>query len=268
MNLLSRSEFLVTSCRGADDVPTVSAYGFDGHEDWEEQFGQSLQPPTYALAPAAGRFAMSRLVASAGGSPVSGMAPTDPLTQEIRVYQTTTGDMLLHVVCTPAARTAENFDIAPDGMSLAVLGRETLDVYRLRELSARDRKDLEEATTMQPPLAKGPVDLHRISRPVAEDQTMAAEDGSATEAPAGAAPAPTAAAKTATPAEAPAAAAPAPSATAGVTPSAPATAAKASRDQSAAATAAGDAEPAAPRKPPTLLNPGETVGSKPPAAPK
>lgn len=173
LSLLSRSQFLVETCRGSDDTAMLSAYAFDGHENWEEPFGQTLQPPTLSLSPAAGRFALSRLVASSGGAPVSGLAHDDPITQEIRVYQTESGDMLLHVLCAPAVRSAENFDLSPDGKSLVVLGPETLDVYHLPELTARDRKDLAEVQSMTPPVGAGPVVFARITRPIAAPETVA-----------------------------------------------------------------------------------------------
>ena len=176
LSLLSRSQFLVETCRGTEQAPMLASFGFDGHENWQESFGESLQPPTLALAPAAGRFAMSRLVASSGGAPVSGMADPDPISQEIRVYQTESGDMLLHVQCAPAVRSSENFDLSPDGRTLGVLSPNTLDLYRLSDLSAKDRKDLAEAQTMTPPVGFGPVALTRITRPIAAQESVAGGD--------------------------------------------------------------------------------------------
>lgn len=167
MTLLSRSQFLVQTCRGLQQGAMLMSYGFDGHENWEEMSGESLQPPVLALAPAAGRFAMSRLVAASTGEPVSGMPEGDPLSQEVRVYQTESGDMLLKVPSAPVMRSAENFALSPDGRVLALLGRESVDIYALPELTGKDRHDLAEAQTMTPPEGFGPVNLGRITRPVA-----------------------------------------------------------------------------------------------------
>ena len=38
LHMLSRSQFLVMSCRGSDDAHLLAAYGLDGHETWEEPF--------------------------------------------------------------------------------------------------------------------------------------------------------------------------------------------------------------------------------------
>ena len=238
LNLLSRSEFMAISCKASDSTPQIAVYGFDGHENWEEAFGETLQPPTLVSAPGAGRFALSRLVASSGGSPINGLSVGDPLTQEIRVYQNVSGDLLLHVLCSPAVRTAENFDLSPDGRTLAVLGKEAIELYSLPALTARDRKDLAEVQTMAPPVSQGPVVLRRITRPVVAEQSVTREE-------------------TAAPSETsttPSAAAP--------PDSGPVEPAKST------AGSVGDA-PDAPRKPPTLLAPGEKPDAKgQPATPK
>ncbi len=241
LNLLSRNEFLVETCRGSDQAPMLASYGFDGHENWQESFGENLQPPTLSIAPAAGRFALSRLAAYSGGSGVSGVGSDETMSQEIRVYQTESGDMLLRVPCAPVVRSAENFDLSPDGRTLAVLAPETLDLYHLPDLTAQDRKDLAEAETMTPPTGSGPVLLSRITHPVgAPPETPDANEG------ADAAPAPSPSGAAAAPVSAQA------SRPAGQSPVTPA-ASSAGADGAAGAT---------PRKPPTLLNPGERPESK------
>ncbi len=255
LNLLSRSQFMVETCRGTDQEPMLAAYGFDGHENWQEPFGESLQPPTLALAPEAGRFAMSRLVASSGGAPVSGLGNDDPLSQEIRVYQTESGDMLLHVQCAPAVRSAENFDLSSDGRTLVVLGPETMDFYKLPELNARDRKDLAEVQAMTPPPGSGPVGLAKITRPIEAPLPVGGGDAvrGADEPPAavaggeGAATLATAAGIAASAATAPPPAARLPDAANG----------SADRKGLDPDTVSGDPAAGTPRKAPTLLNPGE-----------
>lgn len=238
LSLLSRSEFLVETCRGTELAPMLASFGFDGHENWQEQLGDALQPPTLALAPAAGRFAMSRLSASASGAGTSSLSNDDPISQEIRVYQTESGDMLLHLQCVPAVRSAENFDLSPDGKMLVVLAAQTLDVYKLPELTPKDKQDLAEVQTMTPPVGSGPVVLARITRPVEAPEsvdggeTVKARDH-ATVAGGGGVGAVTAP----TPAPAPAV-------------------------QAKAAAAPPDSAPEAPRKPPTLLSPGESAEYK------
>ncbi len=251
LELLSRGEFAVVTCSGNDDSQMLSAYGFDGHENWREPLhGESLQPPTITAAPEGGRFAMSRLLASSSGSPLHTPGLDDgTLSQEIRVYGTESGDLLFSLQCTPVLRTPENFDLSPDGRSLAVLGSDSINLYALPELTANDRKELAEAQAMTPPVNTGPVVLRRITRPIAaETPAIAAEETTApqpaTEAPVVAAPdvAGGAASSDSGPAAAPAAS-PSPAIAAGKTSS------------------NGDATPS-PRKPPTLLAPGEAAEYK------
>ncbi len=254
LTLLSRSQFLAETCRGTDQQPMLAAYGFDGHENWEEQFGEALQPPVLALAPEVGRFAMSRLVASSSGESAgnSTLAGADPIAQEIRVYQIESGDLLLHLQSAPAARTAENFDLSPDGRLLITMGPQTLDLYRLPELTSKDRKDLAEVQAMTPPEGSGPVALARITRPV-DAPIDAAEEGKRTALTSGAENGGKRASE------------PANAATNGTalsaSPTPDARSASEAREQTTGlppkTSTMESAAPAAVRKPPTLLNPGE-----------
>ncbi len=260
LRLLSRSQFAAVSCR-SETNPELTIYGFDGHENWEEPFGETLQDPTFVSAPDAGRFAFSRFYATSSGSPTSGPITETPLSEEIRVYGTESGDLLLHVQCDPVVRTAENFDLSADGRTLAVLGSKSLDLYTLPEMSARDLKDLAEVETMRPPEAHGPVMLRRITRPIHEGAPESEEAAGAEESTAeGAATSATSAAPT----EAP----PGTAATGGAGPDhsgvgsgeAPGLLRRKTASPSASTAQIEPGAPAAdtPRKPPTLLNPGES----------
>ena len=241
MELLGRSQFAAITCKGSDDSKLLSAYGFDGQLNWQQALGgEALQPPTFVSAPEAGRFAMSRLLASSNSSSVGSMRLDDgTLSQNIRVIATVSGDPLLSIPCVPAARTPENFDLSSDGRTLAVLAADTIDLYTLPPLSEREHKDLVDAETMLPPRSTGPVILRRISRPVvasedpiASEETTAPQPVSAVAAPAAVAASPTAG---------------------------PALAAE--KDSAQAPEASGDSVTTR-RKPPTLLAPGETPESK------
>ena len=247
LELLSRSEFAVMSCRNTEDAEMLTAYGFDGHENWEEHLGDTAQPPAFITAPAVGRFAVSRLAYFGDGSPIAGVGEQGgALNQEIRVYGTESGDLLLSVQCSPVMRTPENFDLSADGRTLAVLGSESINLYALPDLTAQDKKDLANAQTMLPPVATGAVVLRRITRPVVAEDAVASEE---TTAPQPSAPATPAAANNASPA----------AAASGTTPvlnRRPASGTGAAESISPVTPA--DDDSAAPRKRPTLLNPGET----------
>jgi hypothetical protein len=220
VQLLSSSQFLLVSCRGTDDQLKLAAYGFDGHENWEEPFGD-FSTPAFAFAPEAGRFAFLRTMPAT--QEVNGVGGQTER-QELRVYQTESGDLLLKVPCTPILKTGENFDLSADGRVAVVVRDGAIWVYPLAALTARDRKDLAEVQKYAPPAAgDAPVNLARITVPASKPGEVLA----------GAAP------QVAAPVQTPAGGISTPSV--------------AQAEQQPA----GDGDSVGPRKPPTLLNPGE-----------
>jgi len=264
--LVSPSQFVAFSCRGSDDKIMLSSFNFLPMETWEEPFSGALGPAQFAYAPQAGRFALSRMISTAAGplpgsalsplgtpGPASGMVDSST-SQEMRVYQAESGDLLVKLNCSPVSRTGQNFDLSADGLNALVVRDGVIEVYRLPPLSAQDKKELAEVQQREPPIPHSNfVRLKHIAREEAESMAEAApEDGDAPAAPPPAT----------TPVAAAPAAAPAPAATPAP---APAATVAASSDPPANAPAnAGDVETH--RKPPSLLNPGETVenGKKPP----
>jgi hypothetical protein len=274
LQMVSRFEFVAFTCMGTGSRSRMKAYGMDGHETWEDTVGDSYGVPEFAFAPAAGRFAMSRI-----SSPLpemdefTGEAIPGDSTQEVRVYQTESGDLLLKAQTTPVTRYAENFDLSEDGLVAALVNAGAVEVYKLPPPSKQDLKDLEEARSFSPPVSDAPVQFAKME---AAEREAAAEDAAA-ERP------------TALPASsAKAAAAPADEASGGpeggsapvagdVTRAAAAgsvgagsvearsggAGASDAADARAASadSAAGDSSEEKPRKPPTLLGPGETVDS-------
>jgi hypothetical protein len=235
VQMISRSEFLVMSCRGSDDNIRVASYGLDGRETWEEGRG-GYGPPTFAYAPRAARFAMSSTELDAPPPPEQPNAPPEAPRQEVRVYQDASGDLLLKVDCTPVFKTAENFDLSPDGMLAVVVRDGGIAVYKLPSLTKRDEADMAEVAKFAPPVTEANVSLARITKP-ATPEKIAAARAMAVEAP------PAAAAAGGT-----------------VPPPAMVTVGKPSR-LAAAAIAIQQASPessqSGPRQAPTLLKPGE-----------
>ena len=253
MQFVSPSQFLVFSCRGADDKILLSAFDFSPQEMWEEPMGTS-SPSGFLYAPQAGRFAIGRIttistpmsVSSPGvfgfsrQGPLLGASDDPTTTQEMWVYQVESGDLLIKLPCTPVSRTGQNFDLAPDGLSAVIVRDGAIEVYNLPPLSKQDKKQLAEVQGMEPPKPiSSAVNLRLLVHPV-EDT----EDAATTPSPAS---------KPQTP---PAAATPPPAASVAKAPVAPALSAPAAPTNSAANV--GDV-PEVRRKPPSLLNPGETV---------
>jgi hypothetical protein len=278
LQMVSRFEFLAFTCMGTDSRTRMKAYGMDGHETWEESLSDTYGVPEFAFAPAAGRFAISRIssmVPEMDNFP--GAAIPDGATQEVRVYQTESGDLLLKAPTTPVTRFAENFDLSEDGLVAAVVNDGAIAVYKLPPPSKQDMKDLALAKSFSPPVSEAAVSFAKLETPADEAKgdvaaARARDAGGASASggsgakvaraadavgggPAGGSAAVagdvTKAAKTAT-ASADAAGAASGQAASGQT---------ASGQAGQAGQASGDATEETPRKPPTLLEPGETVES-------
>ena len=83
--------------------------------------------------------------------------------QSVTVYQAGSGRQILTVVCNPIERAGQNFALAPDGMSLAVIRDGNVEVYGLPPLSKKDETALHLALTSAQPLNILPV---RITTPL------------------------------------------------------------------------------------------------------
>jgi hypothetical protein len=264
---VSHSEFVAFGCRGAQDKQDFAGFNLRGDEMWQQNFFEAYVSPWFSFAPAAGRFALGRVIVSSPADPGIPLTPDEVRAEEVRVYQTYSGKMLLRVECSPVERAGQNFELSPDGLRLAAV-RETvvqhpatkedeayavrtaaIEIYALPPLSAKDEAALRDEQSLAPEQTDAAIRLS--TRPAHSAGGEGRGNGGASagdsdpDAP-GASPA----------ADAPSAAG---------TP-APATAATATTSQATSGTPApaeGDAPPAAPRKPPSLYGPGETP-EKPP----
>jgi hypothetical protein len=166
LQMVSRTEFVALTCQGSDESIRMAAYGLDGQDTWEESVGE-LGFPNFAFAPAAGRFAISGSWAGPATAVVAGVqGPPAAPRQEVRVYQNASGDLLLKVECTPAFKTAENFDLSADGMLAAVVREGAIAVYKLPPLTKKDQQDMAEIAAFTPPASTSDVVLRRLTTPV------------------------------------------------------------------------------------------------------
>ena len=163
LEMVSPSEYVAMTCQGNDDNVKIASYGLDGHETWEEPLG-NYGLPTFVHAFSAGRFALSHTTVSTGAVAASGLPVDAPEThQEVRVYQNGSGDLLLKLDCSPAYKTAENFDLSADGSQVAVAQGNNLAVYKLPPPSKQDLADMAEVAKYAPPAGSGPVLLTRLT---------------------------------------------------------------------------------------------------------
>lgn len=179
LQMVSRFQYVAFACQGSEDKLKMEAFGMDGHENWEEPLGNSLGTPAFAFAPEAGRFAISRISTMTPDMGLGGNVVPEGATQEMRVYQTESGDLLLRVPTSPVTRSAETFDLSADGLIAAVVNAGVVQVYRLPRPTEKDMKELKEAANYAPPAADGAVELTRLAKktePATGDTTAVAEE--------------------------------------------------------------------------------------------
>ncbi|HEY4379044.1 MAG TPA: hypothetical protein VGN01_01790 [Acidobacteriaceae bacterium] len=162
------TEFVAFGCRGSQDRLELAGFNMKGEEMWQQNFLDSHVGPTFAFAPAAGRFALGRTIVSTPLEPDVPLAAGTVVAQEVRVYQSYDGKILFKIECTPVERAGQNFAMSDDGMRLAVV-RETqvrhsatkdydaymetqaaVEVYSLPELTKEDTAALKAAEKLAP----------------------------------------------------------------------------------------------------------------------
>jgi hypothetical protein len=263
---VNHSEFVAFGCRGSSDKQSFAGFNLKGEEMWQQNFFDTQILPTFAFAPAAGRFALGRTIVSSAGDSTMPFSPGVANSQEVRVYQMYSGKQLLRIECTPIIRAGQNFALSPDGMQLAVV-RETMlrhpatktddaytsrtaavEIYALPALSNKDQVAVKEAQGFAPEDTGARIDLalQRQSGPPPSDaQAANAMTGSTAAVPGSAS---------------------APGSPEPALPALPVEESLPAAEQSAPAeaSAAGDPVDTAPRKPPTLYGPGEAPAGKSP----
>ena len=249
--LVSRGEFIAFGCHLSHTPQVVAGFNMSGEEMWEQNLPETYVAPTFDYAPKAGRFVMSRVLTHS--SVVQGgdiLMPELVSGQSIVVYQTDSGRQVLHIDTAPVVRAGQNFSLSPDGLTLAVVRGDTVEIHSLPPLTPKERDAVQKAEMSAPQDDGG--------APVSLGEQGTAGDAAAVK-PAEAAPTlPQATLAVDPPAE------PQPAPIAGPEATPPASAASEPPPEKPASS--GDDEKQAspvesPRKPPTLYNePGEKPG--------
>ena len=243
---VSHSEFIAFGCRSGQTRQQLGGFNMRGEEMWEQGLFGDFIAPSIAYAPAGGRFALSRIMLRTSAIADQPISSDEVSAQTVVVYQTGTGKQLLHADCSPVQRAGQNFTLSPDGLALAVVHADTIEIYTLPPLTTKDESDLKLARSIAPPESDLPV---HFNGPATSSSTDSDTDTVTQPNPQ---PAPAA---TPTPANAPA-----------NTP--PASSQPASANQTTSnsnATQSGDTPPDQHRAPPTLYN---LPDDKRPASPK
>jgi hypothetical protein len=251
---VGHSEFVAFGCRGSNDKQEIAGFNLKGEQMWQQGFFDNYIAPTFAFAPAAGRFALGRTIINGPFDPDIPVPASAVSTQEVRVYQTYNGKQLFRIECSPVQRAGQNFSLSPDGMQLAVIRdttahrvakgdleeytehRAAVEVYALPLLTDKDQAALKDVERLAPADTGARIDnslARKASKRDKVDTASTADHG-----PAGGGLAPVSSQVSPPAADAPQ-----------QTPSAGASEEKAAT--------AGDVESSEPRKPPTLYGPDE-----------
>lgn len=147
---VSSSEFIAFGCRGSDDRQTIGGFDMTGQQMWQQDFSDVQAYANFVAAPAAGRFVMSRNLVAEGSGMTANFAPDSFTSQEIRVYQTYSGKQLLKVEASPVQRFGDNYDLSPDGLRLAVIRSDAVELYSLPALTDADKDAVHKAKALEP----------------------------------------------------------------------------------------------------------------------
>jgi hypothetical protein len=160
---VSHSEFIAFGCRGGQTMQQIGGFNMRGEEMWEQGLFGDFIAPSMAYAPAGGRFALSRIMLRHSAIPDQMISNDEISSQTVVVYQTGTGKQLIHADCSPVERAGQNFTLSPNGLALAVVHGDAIEIYTLPPLTDKDEVALKLAQTSAPAENNLPV---RFTAPV------------------------------------------------------------------------------------------------------
>lgn len=163
---VSHSEFIAFGCHNTPRPQVLGGFNMRGDQMWQQGVFGDYLAPSFAFAPASGRFAFGRIVTT---TPlIDETQPLDPQlisSQTVVVYQAESGKQILKVDCSPVEVAGENFALSPDGLSLGVIRNGAVEIYKLPELTRKEQSDLKLAEAAAPKPSDIPVHLGATPRP-------------------------------------------------------------------------------------------------------
>jgi hypothetical protein len=156
---VSHSEFIAFGCRTGQTRQQLGGFNMRGEEMWEQGLFGDFVAPSIAYAPASGRFALSRIMLHSSAVADQPISADEVSGQTVVVYQTGTGKQLLRADCSPIERAGQNFALSPNGLALAVIHANAIEIYSLPPLTTKDESDLKLARSIEPPENDLPVNL-------------------------------------------------------------------------------------------------------------
>jgi hypothetical protein len=178
---VSHSEFIAFGCRNnSQTMQQIGGFNMRGEEMWEQGLFGDFIAPSLAYAPSGGRFALSRILLRNSVVSDQPISADEVSAQAVVVYQTGTGKQLLRADCSPVERASQNFALSPDGLSLAVVHADAIEVYNLPPLTDKDAAAVKLAQSSAPADSNLPVhaspsaDTDSAAQPASVDASTAA----------------------------------------------------------------------------------------------
>jgi hypothetical protein len=137
----------------------MGGFNLRGDEMWEQNLFGDYVATSMTFAPESGRFALGRVMGDIPADNLEQSSGAGLTAQNVVVYQTESGKQILHVDCSPVARAGQNFSLSPDGMGLAVVRENALEIFPLPPLSKKDQADVKEARALVPKDDVLPIDF-------------------------------------------------------------------------------------------------------------
>lgn len=147
---VSRSEFIAFGCRTGANRQLLGGFNLRGEQTWQQNLFGDYTSPTLVFAPARDRFAFSRVLLHTAATPDQPLLPEEIGAQTVVVFQAGSGKQILHAECSPAEPAGQNFALAPDGLSLALVHDNAVEIYPLPELTSKEDSDIKLVATSAP----------------------------------------------------------------------------------------------------------------------
>jgi hypothetical protein len=166
---VSHSEFIAFGCRTGQTLGAVGGFNMRGQEMWEQGLFGDYIAPSLSYATSSGRFAFSRILLRSSAMPDEPVSSDQVGAQSIVVYQTDSGKQILHAECSPVERAGQNFTLSPDGLALALVHADAIEIYRLPPLTPKEENAVKLAVSSAPPETDLPVKFDTQLTPSAEE---------------------------------------------------------------------------------------------------
>ena len=173
---VTHSEFIAFGCKNGNTRALLGGFNMRGEQMWQQGLFGDFIAPSLAYAPAGGRFALSRIMLRNSAVADQPISSDEVSGQTVVVYQIDSGKQLLRVDCSPIERASQNFALSPNGMALAVVHADAIEIYNLPPLSTKDEAAVKLAQTSAPPETDTPVHFSGRAAPSTEAESVPPSD--------------------------------------------------------------------------------------------